>query len=162
MRLLILELADILKDYRSNENLNPTILNIEKWIHQFTVVNQKVILEEMIHIFKCRYLTELEVEDFLTKLVTNDKLVTPNYWNEVSLLKVQTDGNSQNIMVDKFKNILNNEIQINVSINDNTKNKFIYLDDFLFTGGRLRNDLTEWFKNAPRNARLDITIALVL
>lgn len=153
------KLADILKDYRARELLNPKKENITLWINQFSDENREIILDEMINIFNKLYLTEEEVQTFLTGLLTNKKLAGANYqnyWNEVSLLDIQTDGSSQKIMVEKFKDIIHNEMKINVSINDNEKKKFIYIDDFLFTGGRLRNDLNEWFKNAPQNARLDI------
>ena len=156
---LINELAEIFKDYREDEHLNPKPKNIEMWISQFSEENQKTILEEMIHICNQRYLTEEEVNTFLKKLITNEK-VTNNepeaFWKKVSLLQVQTDGDSQNVMVKKIQDLILSEIGVLVDINNKDKEHFIYIDDFLFTGARLRNDLTKWFETAPKKSKLDI------
>lgn len=146
-------------DYRKEESLNPKQENILKWVSQFSEVNQEVILKEMLHIFSSRYLTEIEVDSFLTKLVTNKKLTLNKgleYWNEISLLDIQDNGNSQKMMNEKFINIVKKLTKVELPINDYKKKHFIHLDDFLFTGNRLRHDLNNWFKVAPKNIKLEI------
>ena len=159
MKKLTKELAEIFKDYRKNENLNPTSENVKNWVEQFSKKNQKTILEEMIHVCNQRYLTEAEVDNFLKGLITNKELTNDNpkeFWKNVSLLQIQTDGNSQNVMVEKMKTLIYKEIGIYVDINNNSKRHFIYIDDFLFSGSRVRHDLSTWFKKAPKKSKLDI------
>lgn len=152
------ELAKLLSDYREAENLNPKAENVLKWVSQFSTENQSNILEEMIHICQQRYLTKIEVDSFLTELVSNEDLTknNPIFWNNVSLLNIQKNGHSQKIMNKKFKKIIMEITGIDVAIDDNSKSHFIHVDDFLFTGSHLRHDLAEWFKTAPENAKLDI------
>lgn len=154
----IKKLANILKDYRANELLNPKKENITLWLNQFSVINRETILDEMINICNKLYLTELETNDFLKALVLNEKLTNSNskaYWSNVSLLNIQKNGNSQNTMLEKFKKIIFQEIGIQVAINDFSKTNYIYLDDFLFTGHRLHQDITETF-NINVTAKVDI------
>ncbi len=153
------ELAKLLSDYRKSEKLNPKKENVLKWINQFSKENRKIVLEEMVHVFKHRYLTEEKVDNFLIGLVKNEKLTKndPNFWRDISLLDIQKNGHSQTIMNEKFKKIIKDKTGIDVAINDNSKNYFIHIDDFLFTGNRLKIDLTDWITNqAPKNANLDI------
>lgn len=159
MEKLAEELASLLSDYRKSEKLNPKKENVLKWINQFSEENRITILEEMVHIFKNRYLTEKEVDNFLLGLVTNEHLTKndPNFWRDISLLEIQQNGHSQAIMNEKFKKIIKDGTGVHVVINDNSKNHFIHIDDFLFTGNRLKMDLTDWIQNhAPKNANLDI------
>ena len=158
MEELVTQLAGILKDYRSDEGLNPTPQIIKKWISQFTPQNQQVILKEMIHIFDKMYVSEQEIDKFLLGLITNENLTNNNpklFWSNISLLNIQKDGQSQNIMVEKFKKLLWQELKINVAINDYSKSHYIYLDDFLFSGMKLRTDLTTFMQHAPYNAKID-------
>lgn len=151
-------IADILKDYRQDEGLNPKKENVLNWIVQFSEKNRLLILEEMIHIFKQRYLLENEVDKFLKGLISNTNLTknNPNFWEEVSLLQIQKNGKSQELMNVKFKQIVKEEKNIDISINDLTKKHFIHLDDFLFTGNRLKTDLIDWLKTVPKDSSLDI------
>lgn len=152
------QLAEILKDYRANELLNPKKENIKLWLNQFSLGNQEIILDEMINICNKLYLTEIEIDDFLKGLVTNEKLTNHNpkhFWSNISLLNIQQNGNSQNMLVTKFQKIIFDEIGISVAVNDNTKNNYIYVDDFLFTGNRLFQDITKNF-DINVNAKIDI------
>jgi len=152
-------LAKNLQDYRANEFLNPKEENIDIWLNQFSTENREVILDEMINIANKLYLTENEVDTFLKDLVNNVKLTNNNpiiFWQNVSLLNIQQNGNSQNEMVQKFKQIIFDEIGINVAINDMTKNNFIYIDDILFTGNRLFQDIKNYFNNTTNRCRIDI------
>ncbi len=152
------EMAKKLKDYRQSEGLNPKKENILKWVAQFSEENRLLILEEMIHIFEQRYLCENELDRFLNGLISNTNLTknNPNFWEEASLLQIQKNGKSQELMNEKFKQIIKQEKNIDISINDLTKKHFIHLDDFLFTGNRLKTDLIDWLKTAPKDASLDI------
>ena len=82
----IKQLAELLKDYRADEFLNPKEANISKWLSQFTPTNQETILDEMINIANKLYLTKDEVESFLKGLVNNKKLTNDNpstFWQNV-------------------------------------------------------------------------------
>lgn len=152
------KLAEILKDYRASELLNPKKDNIKLWLNQFSSENQEIILDEMINICNKLYVTEIEIDDFLKALVSNEKLTNNDpklFWSNVSLLNIQQNGNSQNIMIERFKKIIFDKIGVKVAINDNTKNNYTYVDDFLFTGNRLYQDITKNF-DVKTNVKINI------
>jgi WD40 repeat protein len=156
---LILELACIFEDYRKDEGLNPNPAIVERWINQFSPHNQGVILSEMIHIFKRMYVSEQKVDDFLLGLTINSTLTNANpshFWKNISLLNIQQDGESQKIMIEKFRTLILNQFGINVAINDFSKDHYIYVDDLLFSGMKLRTDLTYFLERAPFNAKIDV------
>jgi len=143
-------LADKLEDYRVKDYLNPKEENIDKWLSQFTPKNQEIILDEMINIVDKLYITEQIVNDFLKGLVKNENLTGTNptdFWGNVSLLNIQKNGNSQNKMVQKLVYYVKKELDINVSINCLEKPRLIYVDDFLFSGSKLYQDISNEFTN---------------
>jgi hypothetical protein len=151
-------LANIFSDYRKEDGLNPTPEIIQKWILQFSKANRAVILSEMVHIFEKMYIPEKDIDSFLFNLVTNNKLTNNNpdiFWRNVSLLNIQKDGYSQDVMVCKFKETIYNQLNIKVAINDFSKQHYIYVDDFIFSGKKLRTDLTTFLELAPYNAKID-------
>jgi hypothetical protein len=153
------KIEQILCDYRVEDKLNPKKENILKWVSQFREENQKVILEETLNILNKRYLTADDVNIFLKGLISNKKLVgsdVKNYWENVSLLNIQKNGKSQSILNEKFQKLIFDKLEIELPIDDLKKKYFIHLDDFLFTGNRLRNDLRDWIPKAPSGKRLDI------
>ena len=105
------------------------------------------------------YISEERINNFLLELITSKKLINNNpklFWSNVSLLNIQKDGQSQNIMVEKFKKLLWKQLKVNVAVNDYSKLHYIYLDDFLFSGMKLRTDLITFMQYAPHKAKLDI------
>jgi len=150
-------LAYLLRDYRKDEGLNPSPETIETWINQFSSQNQKVIIQEIIHILNKIYITEEDVNSYLITLI--DNLTTDDadyFWSGVSLLDIQKDGSSQKIMVEKFQKILISKFNITVAINDYNKEYFIYIDDIMFSGMKLRTDITTFMANCLPKSKLNI------
>jgi len=151
-------LADKLKDYRAKDFFNPKEENIYQWLSQFSSQNQEIILDEMINLADKLYLTEKKVDDFLKDLVLNEELVgsdPTSFWQNVSLLNIQKNGNSQNEMAQKLACFIKSELGVNVAINCTDKYHFIYVDDFLFSGYRLYSDIIKEFLN-DTSCKIDI------
>lgn len=154
----VMILANLFSDYRKKDGLNPTPEIIQKWILQFSEVNREVILSEMVYIFRKMYISEQNIDNFLFDLVTNNKLTNNNpnnFWRNISLLNIQKDGYSQDVMVHKFKETIHKQLNIDVAINDYTKQHYIYVDDFIFSGKKLRTDLKTFLELTPYNAKMD-------
>ena len=154
----VMILANLFSDYRQKDGLNPTPEIIQKWILQFSKANREVILSEMVHIFRKMYISEQNIDNFLFGLVTNNNLTNSdpnNFWRNVSLLNIQKDGYSQDVMVHKFKETIYKQLNIDVAVNDYTKRHYIYVDDFIFSGKKLRTDLSTFLEVAPYNAKID-------
>ena len=151
---------DIVSDYRNDENLNPTPEIIERWIDQFSEEHRETILTEMIHIFQQMYISKSQIETFLENIVTNEDLTgnirTGEFWENVSLLNIQKDGASQDVMVDFITHAIFEYYSVDVAVNDYSKQHFIYIDDILFSGKKLQTDLTTVMDKVSKNAKIDI------
>jgi len=154
----IIQLAELFSDYRIEESLNPTPDIIRRWIVQFSEVNRETILSEMLYIFKTTYITKVQIDSFLDDLVTNSQLTGNNFkyfWKNISLLNIQKDGNSQNVMVQKLSETIKKQLNIDIAINDYSKKHYIYVDDFIFSGKKLQTDLVTFLNRSPSNIKLD-------
>ena len=137
------ELSEILKDY---ENWSVTPENVMKWIYQFrkfdtTREDEIVILKNLIKTFKITYFSKNLIIDFLKDLNERYK----EEFSNVSFLDIQhlrkekgkyKPSESQNNLIDLLKSVNHNVI-----VNDFSKNKFVYLDDYFLSGGSLKRDI---------------------
>ena len=155
----IADLHDIIRDYRNDDGLFISHQTIARWISQFNKESRYIILSELIHIFKNLYISKSKINNFITKVATSNKLTNNNpisYWSNVSLLSIQQDGESQKHLVKLLKDEILKKFNINVPINDFTKSKYFYIDDFLFSGKKLKTDLSYLFRTLSNPATLTI------
>ena len=148
---LFKSIADKIIGYRKDDLPAPTPEHVERWSKQFSPEHQEIVLTETDHILDEIYLTEQNVDDFLKGLSTNKKLVgndPAKFWKSAFIFKEQEHGNSLNEMTGKLFSILESELGISET-GDEDSDTFIYVDDFIFTGSRLFNDLISWIKDAP-------------
>lgn len=166
---LLASIADTIKDYREGELSKPTPDHVDRWVKQFNADVQVPMLREMNHVLKITYFPLARVTRFLTGVLTTEKLVGDDpisFWRLVRFLNIQGGGNSQREMLAIFGQLL--EHTYSIKVNDSNRKKqpteFIYLDDVIFTGNRVRIDLGKWIsEEAPDVAKLHIvTIALHL
>ena len=75
------------------------------------------------------------------------------------MLDIQQGGSSQSEMLERFDTVLRRKIGIGVQDCTSSSSNFIYLDDAIFTGNRLRRDLEPWIKNdAPQKATVYVIV----
>ncbi|MFZ2754534.1 MAG: hypothetical protein WAZ48_13955 [Lysobacteraceae bacterium] len=162
---LLVSIANDIKTYREGEILQPTPDHVDRWVSQFTPVNQLAFLREFNHVVKQTFLNKDNFVGFLDRLVTNSALVgaSPNtYWASANFLKIQKRGQSQKQMVSLMGERIAERLGLDIARSGSPQGDFIYLDDVLFTGGRISTDLSAWIEGAaPGNATVKvITIAL--
>lgn len=162
---LLASIANTIKDYRAGEIDQPTPEHVDTWTNQFAGEAQVPLLREVNHVLKKTYYTKDSVVSFLGNLLKNQKLASDNpcsFWKNVKFLSIQGGGNSQREMLGMFDAILQKECGLKMSDCSNAPEAFLYLDDALFSGNRIKNDLIPWIKNeAPKEAKVHVvTIAL--
>ncbi|MCK8600138.1 phosphoribosyltransferase-like protein [Desulfoferrobacter suflitae] len=162
---LLESIAETIADYREGEVPKPTPEHVEKWVEQFDREVQKPILAELDHVLNKTYFSKEKVKDFLTTVVRGEKLAGDDpcsFWENVEFLRIQGGGNSQREMLAMFDAILEEEFGITTDDCGEKPVVFLYLDDAIFTGNRVRTDLVSWIESdAPDDAELKIvTIAL--
>jgi len=137
------ELYIILQDY---ENWKVTPENIIKWINQFerfgaNYEDKVIILKNLIKFFRITYFSKNRIINLLREL--NKKY--ERQLKEISFLDIQnlradkneySPSESQKNLINLFK-----DINPDIIINDFSKSKFIYLDDYLLSGGSLKRDI---------------------
>ncbi len=162
---LLVSVADTIKTYRTGELVQPTPAHVERWLNQFTPVNQLPFLREINHVFKQTFITKDNVETFLQGLVTNEKLAGNNpaaYWQSAHFLKIQQNGQSQKEMLKLFGKCLSDKYGLDLDKCGRDGGDYIYLDDVLFSGNRVGNDLKEWIINdAPQAAKVHVIVAVL-
>jgi len=162
---LLQSIAATTADYRAGELPAPTPAHVDRWVEQFNADAQLPILSELDHVLKCTYFSRRNVESFLTGLVTNEKLAGADpcaYWRKANFLDIQMHGHSQKEMLSTFSDILEDVCGITVDECGSEDGDFIFLDDAIFSGTGVSQDLSAWIgTDAPAMAKVQvITIAL--
>ncbi|MEW6542163.1 MAG: hypothetical protein AB1411_00975 [Nitrospirota bacterium] len=137
---------------------------MEKWIEQFDEQVQEPMLAELDHVLERTYIPKATVEKFLSHLVKNKDLAGGDpcsFWKNVEFLDIQGGGNSQREMLEMFSSILQDKCGLRIDDCGEDPDAYLYLDDGIFTGNRVRNDLIPWIQSdAPGEATVHVvTIA---
>ncbi len=143
--------STIIADYREKEkpriaSRNPEL--IDAWLTQFPKAMQEPILLTLAHVFSRTYVSEEMFRQFLAGLATNTKLCSgerPNdYWRKANLLRIQKGGSSQDEFLETFDDVLQSVHGFGIAESGSEDGDFIYLDDCIATGNRVRRDVCEW------------------
>ncbi|MEQ6328920.1 hypothetical protein VLF92_11385 [Pseudomonas chengduensis] len=160
---LLVSVANEIKTYRKEDLPEPTPEHVDRWLSQFTPAQQLPFLREFDHVIKRTFITRRNVKDFLRKLVTNQKLVGDDpaaYWSSANFLNIQQHGHSQQEMLALFSKCLADECGLDLDDCGEDGGDFIYLDDVLFSGNRIGNDLEPWIvDDAPQSAKVHVIVA---
>ena len=163
--ILLQSLAQTIADYRYSEIPPMTARHIEKWLNQFDPEDQPVILAEMDALMKRFYFSRVRIKECLRNFLRNDLIGSRDPTKvlpQTRFLQVQRQGNSQQALLAITDEILANDYGIRVaSCGINHAQIYVYIDDCLYTGSRIRYDLTQgddapaWIpKEAPPNCTL--------
>lgn len=159
---LLASIARTIKTYREGELPEPTPRHVNRWASQFTAANQVPFLREFDHVITQTFLTKDTVTNFLEKLVKNPKLVgvdPAGYWSRANFLRIQKAGQSQRGMVLLFGEALALQCGLDLVKCGSDGGDYIYLDDVLFTGGRIASDLEAWIADkAPAKAVVQVIL----
>lgn len=163
-RNLLASIANTIKDYRAGEIAEPTPDNVDRWISQFDEDVQIPMLRELDHVFKLTYKPKLEVKKFLEAVATHEALVgniPREFWRNARILNIQKNGRSQVEMRILFGEILRARYGLSIDHGSTSDDAFIYLDDAIFTGDRVIEDLADITENIPPRAQLHIIVIAI-
>lgn len=134
---------------RTYENFEPYMLNydgsvndsllinhINLWISQFDKSEQEFMASTTANLLEERFITKNQELIFIESLFKNNLLL--NNRTMPYPLKIQGNGKSQARLVESYNNFMHS---YGFSYSEDT---VIYLDDFIFSGGRVFNDLSNW------------------
>ncbi|MFC1826248.1 hypothetical protein ACFLYZ_02510 [Thermodesulfobacteriota bacterium] len=159
---LIESIVETVADYRKGEIPSPTQDHVERWINQFEPTVQEPMLTELDYVLQKTYITKSTADGFLNEIVTNTKLAGDapcEFWEDITFLDIQQGGNSQKEMLETFDGILQEKCDLEIEDCESSSNIFFYLDDAIFTGNRVLNDLRGWIESdAPKDAQVNIVV----
>lgn len=159
---LLSSIANTIADYRQDEIPAPDAQHVDKWVKQFDEAVQEPILAELDYVLKKTYVTRASVGQFLTNMLTAQKLVGDdpcNFWKEANFLNIQDRGNSQREMLAMFETVLQEKCGLNIDQCGSDHGPYIYLDDAIFTGNRIKNDISAWIQSCgPPNASVHVIV----
>ena len=160
---LLASVANEIRTYRKGDLPEPTPEHVDRWLHQFTPAQQLPFLREFEHVIKQTFFTRKNVKDFLRALVNNAKLAGADpaaYWSSANFLNIQQNGQSQKEMLKLFSKCLEDECGLDLDDCGEAGGDFIYLDDVMFSGNRVGNDIEPWIVNdAPQSATVHVIVA---
>jgi len=160
---LLVSVANEIKTYRKGDLPEPMPGHVDRWLRQFTPAQQLPFLREFAHVIKQTFITRKNVKDFLRHLVTNQKLAGSDptaYWSSANFLNIQQNGQSQKAMLKLFAKCLKDECGLDLDDCGEDGGDFIYLDDVMFSGNRVGNDMERWInEDAPAVAKVQVIVA---
>lgn len=160
---LVQSIANVISTYRAGELPAPDAAHVERWASQFTPENRVEFLRAFDHVIKQTFITKAHVVAFIDRLTTNAALTGANpadYWSKATVLSLQKVGFSQKSMIELLDEVLLKRFGFKSNHDSSKGGDFIYLDDIIFTGTRVGNDVEEWILNAaPVTGKLQIVVA---
>ncbi len=162
---LLASIANTIRDFRAGEIATPTPGHVDRWVKQFNDGVQLPLLRELDQVFKKTYLDEASVTGFLKGLVKNKKLAGEDlcaFWTNAHFLSIQQNGHSQKEMLEIFDAELRAQCKLRVKDCGRDGGAYIYLDDVMFSGNRVGNDLAKWIEElAPANATVHVIVTAI-
>lgn len=159
---LLVSIAGTIEDYRAGELPKPTPDHVDRWVRQFDKPNRLPLLRELDHVLKSTYFSRAKVINFFSRQIEHEKLAGSDpcdFWKAAHLLDIQKQGHSQHEIRALFLDALRSKCGKGVTGNGDDGGAFIYLDDVLFSGSRIGNDLETWIESeAPLAAEVHILV----
>jgi hypothetical protein len=155
------KIFDYLKDYENFESymlnidgsVNEKLLHqhIKQWINQFESFEQEFIASIVIKLLENRYITKKEEAEFINELFENQLLKISDTMPRP--LQIQGNGKSQKHLVQHYQKVFSEHPKITYS-----QDSVIYLDDFIFSGGRIYQDLTNWIPCQEKSHKIYVGV----
>lgn len=153
------KVAEIITDYRAGEVPTPDRQHVLKWVSQFGEPVRLPILEELSHVLSHTYLSKSDAKKFLRGVAQTKDLVGENpceFWSKANIMDLQLAGSSQSEVRELFGDVLKKMCGFGLDGTGNGTKTYIYLDDGVFTGNRVRRDLEAWLPTAPQSAKVHV------
>lgn len=129
--------------------------HVVRWVEQFDVGARVSILRELAYVLQRSYISR----EMMLGFVEGIAVAIKDSVNRFSLLSIQHGGQSQEHLVEILNEKLVGLIGTPCDINADDYPYYIYIDDVLFSGGRVKNDITAWLENsAPESAVVYIVL----
>jgi hypothetical protein len=149
-------IVNILMDYESFNNLNHErkrdvlIRHVIKWSEQFSENERLDVVRLTSHFFSNFYISKNTENQFLENIFLVDKFITNGA--VPFFLNIQRNGKSQENLVSRLQTL---RFFKKLTIKDNS---YLYIDDYIFSGGRVIQDILPWLDTLSVDSHLYIAV----
>lgn len=157
------EMENIIKGFRQNSiEVEINQEHIHKWVSQFSLDTQDIILKETLHILKKWYFGKDKINSFLDDMIDylkseNKNAIEEDPLKDIVFLNIQVKGKSQSQLIEMLDDRVREKYGCNIKTEKTGNEKYyVYLDDGLYTGSTLRKDMRQCIATLPEGARIDV------
>lgn len=156
------QLAQTISDYRTGAIKRPDAAHVDRWVSQFDLSVQTILLQELNHVLQHTYFPKRDLESYLLSLL-QDKTFSEgdpkNFWSQAHIFNIQENGSSQKELREVLISLGNRQFGPGWNQPAIPPKYFVYLDDIVFSGHRIMNDLKSWMqKNTPNAGSIKIVV----
>jgi len=145
-RMLLESLANTISDYRQTDICSITPIHVERWLKQFDLADQPIILAELDSIMKRFYFSQVRIRECIRTFLKNTLIGNQDpikLLSHVCFLNIQKVGSSQGALLNIVDEVLLQEYGFTLAMTGTEKlETYVYMDDGIYTGSTLRYDLT--------------------
>lgn len=162
IRTIAESIASIIYDYRIGETPSPLYLHVERWANQFDPSIRTQLLLEMNHVLQTTYISRDAIKNYFRDRVLNEAFTGSDplrFWLSINFLNIQKNGQSQKELLEIFDEVFFEKFSFSLKGNRQGSTNYIYVDDVIFSGLRVGNDLEQWIINyAPPIANIYVVV----
>lgn len=151
---LAVAISTIIRGYREDEVSHPLdVAHVQRWVNQFDQEDRHTILQETFQILLEQYYSREKIKNILKRFL-GDMGEYIGSFDKVVFTSTQERGSSQTVLYSMVKEILGDQIQLQSDNFIDPKKKYVYIDDGVYTGGRLWEDISRLILRLPPNCTL--------
>lgn len=142
-------IVEIIKGYRENEISPIDYDHVDKWVTQFDPSSRSTILREMKHILENHYLSKERTYNLLKNILKKQEIFgnIEESYQELQFIMVDQNGSSQNALLSLMSEILEKEYELSLEDFGENAQRYIYIDDCVYSGNTAYYDLEDWVKD---------------
>lgn len=152
------DIAVLTRDYEGEYPKMDPHRRVSQWINQFPKAKQIDILVELHNVLSKTYFSKEKVLTYLSNIIFSNKITggSPSvFWKAANFIRTQGGGNSLKELLALLNTLFIQHFGYSVDDCGSTSGPYIYIDDFIFSGGRVKADVESWITDhAPQKATL--------
>ncbi|WP_218951771.1 hypothetical protein [Acinetobacter sp. YH12041] len=142
--------SEPLMDKNGNTDKKRMVVHVYTWLKQFDPDEQENLVRITANLLQKAYIEKNYEQQFIEKQFENELIRRGNLI--ATPLTIQRNGESQKTMVGFYNKLVEEK-----GLEYDTQN-YLYLDDFMFSGGRVFNDLSNYIPLIKRNITIIVLV----
>lgn len=156
-------IADKIKDYQIHlNNWKFDDEHVDIWIKQFPEEEREIVLTETDSLLSHNYIKKSTIMQFFEGIWNTNDIMGENpiiSLSQIQFLDIQIKGHSQKRLINLLEEYYFETKGVTINRYNNINvNKYIYLDDCMYTGFTLMKDIGNWIDNMNPNSNTQLDV----